>query len=144
SIGTTWFVDPQFAGASLRVTATGQTSGAQATRDFTDSNVKAGMTTTGDNNDSATVNWTTYSPSGSIDSGKSGTTALSVGGNANLGGGPPGSRLVITAPSFSKEGKQFQYWIINPGSSQTVVNKPTLIDGVGFQGNPTIVAHYGN
>lgn len=36
SFGTTWYVDPQYAGASLRVTATGLTSGAEATHDFTD------------------------------------------------------------------------------------------------------------
>jgi hypothetical protein len=35
-IGTTWLVDPQFAGASLEMTATGLTSGAVAKADFTD------------------------------------------------------------------------------------------------------------
>jgi hypothetical protein len=36
-IGTSWYVDPQFADASLRLTATGQSSGAVATHEFTDS-----------------------------------------------------------------------------------------------------------
>ncbi len=37
SIGTSWYVDPQFAGASLELTATGQTSGVVSTNLFTDS-----------------------------------------------------------------------------------------------------------
>ncbi len=35
-IGTTWFVDPQYGGASLRLTAVGLFSGVVATTDFTD------------------------------------------------------------------------------------------------------------
>jgi hypothetical protein len=37
SISTTWFVEDQYLGASLQLTATGQTSGAVATTEFTDS-----------------------------------------------------------------------------------------------------------
>lgn len=36
SFGTTWYVDAQYAGASLRLTATGQSSGEVAAHDFTD------------------------------------------------------------------------------------------------------------
>jgi hypothetical protein len=46
NIGTTWYVDSQFAGASLQLTATGQTSGAVATSLFTDSSTPT-LTITG-------------------------------------------------------------------------------------------------
>ncbi|HSU68236.1 MAG TPA: hypothetical protein VLJ39_15260, partial [Tepidisphaeraceae bacterium] len=36
AVQANWYVDPQFAGASLQVTATGLTSGQTATADFTD------------------------------------------------------------------------------------------------------------
>src|SRR5262245_49161405 len=42
NIQTTWYVESQYAGASLELTATGQTSGAVATADFTDSANKVG------------------------------------------------------------------------------------------------------
>src|SRR5262245_39073702 len=100
NIATTWFVDPQFAGASLELTATGQTSGGKATCDFTDSNVKAGMQSTYSGTDTATVNWTTYDPSGAINTLKSGSAKIGTTTNLNLAGGNPGSRVVITAPSF--------------------------------------------
>jgi hypothetical protein len=48
-VGTSWYVDPQFADASLRLTATGQSSGAVATHEFTDSVSAVTITATNPN-----------------------------------------------------------------------------------------------
>ena len=66
SISTTWFVEDQYLGASLQLTATGQTLGAVATTQFTDSGSFAYTTTAG------------FSNTVSLAAGATNTTALSV------------------------------------------------------------------
>jgi hypothetical protein len=68
NVGTSWYVDPQFAGASLELTATGLTSGAVATTDYTDANLGLGAIP-------AQSGSVTYGTGGSV------TYALSVTGN---------------------------------------------------------------
>jgi hypothetical protein len=69
NIRTSWYVDPVYLGATLQVTATGQTSGESATALFTDGNVKANMTSPVAN-DSFTLTYSRYNSSGTfLDSG---------------------------------------------------------------------------
>src|SRR6185369_15442080 len=70
SISTNWFVEDQYLGASLQLTATGQTSGTVATTQFTDSG-SFGLTTTAG-----------FSDTVSLAAGATNSTALSVDVNA--------------------------------------------------------------
>ena len=85
SIGTSWYVDSQFAGASLRLTATGQSSGEVATTTFTD-----GTTTV----DTVTVG----SQTGSVNYGTGGAVTFSVAVTTSTtgGGGHPTVSLSVS------------------------------------------------
>src|SRR5262249_19237359 len=61
SVTTDWYVNPQYAGASLELTATGLTSGAVAKTDFTDSTGPVTIATAGNTTSSTTLQSSAFS-----------------------------------------------------------------------------------
>src|SRR5207249_2694912 len=76
NIQTTWYVESQYAGASLELTATGQTSGLTAQTTFTDAAISS--TATG-GNWSAASSWAPISRTGTIST-STVSTAVTGGG----------------------------------------------------------------
>jgi hypothetical protein len=89
-VGTTWYVDPQFAGASLELTVTGQSSGAVARADFTDGSVQTTMvldgvtSTTTDSFTLKTSNYNLVNNQLVADTNHNRTATVTVGGNTNV------------------------------------------------------------
>ncbi|HKY70983.1 MAG TPA: Ig-like domain repeat protein [Nitrospira sp.] len=156
SISTTWFVEDQYLGASLQVSATGQTSGAVATAQFTDS-PRLGTVTVGTQNGSvvqgvdgsATFTYsvsrgTTTSGSVTTTIGISGTSTADAAGATSLPAGITASGLPASAVSISSSGFSgtltlsvantvaagnytFYIYADGPGADNAVIGTGTLV-----------------